>query len=328
MAANLAVPAQAQQQAADWYALLSSGDASDAQQRQWQDWLASAPDHAHAWALLEQVLQRFQGLPPAVAKATLHTPALDRRATLKLLATVLAVGGAATAGMQTPAWRREFADLNTGTGQRKSWTLSDGTHLHLNARSAVDVQFDAQQRRLRLHRGEIMVTTGHDSQRPLWQRPLGQRPLWVETSQGLITTLGTRFMVSARDDEVDVSLFEGQLDVQPFGAPAQHVLAGQAARLQRNRAPLITPLGAHVAAWEQGLIFAEGMPLDRYLAHLAQYRPGLLGCDAAAARLRVSGVFALAESDRLLAQLQDILPVRVRYFSRYWVRVEALTPAV
>lgn len=318
MAANLTVPAHAQQQAADWYVLLSSGEASDTQQRQWQDWLASAPDHAHAWALLEQVLQRFQGLPPDVAKATLHTPALDRRATLKVLATVLVVGGAATAGLQTPAWRREFADLTTGTGQRKSWTFSDGTHLHLNARSAVDVQFDAQQRRLRLHRGEIMVTTGHDA----------QRPLWVETSQGLITTLGTRFMVGARDDQVDVSLFEGQLDVQPFGAPAQHLQAGQATRLQRNLAPLITPLGAHVAAWEQGLIFAEGMPLDRYLAHLAQYRPGLLGCDAAAARLRVSGVFALADSDRLLTQLQDILPVRVRYFSRYWVRVEARTSAV
>lgn len=318
MAANLSAQAQAQQQAADWYALLSSGEVSDAERNQWQAWLASAPEHARAWTLVEDVVLRFQGLPPAVAQATLQTPALDRRAALKLLAALLAVGGAAAAGVQTPVWRREFADLTTGTGQRNAWTLSDGTHLHLNARSAVDVQFDAQQRRLRLHRGEIVVSTGHDA----------QRPFVVETAQGLITALGTRFMVSARDDEVDVSLFDGLLDVQPFGAGVKRLQAGQATRVQRNLAPLITPLNPHVAAWEQGLIFAEGLTLDRYLAHLAQYRPGLLSCDAAAARLRVSGVFALVESDRLLAQLQDILPVRVRYFSRYWVRVEALTSAV
>lgn len=311
--------ALAQQQAADWYALLSSGEVSDAEHHAWHAWRGAAPEHAQAWALVEEVVQRFQGLPPTLAHATLDTPALDRRAALKLLGVLLAVGGAATAGLQLPTVRRELADLSTGTGQRHRWTLADGTRLHLNARSAVDVLFDAQQRRLRLYRGEALIDTGHAA-------AYAQRPFLVETGQGLIKALGTRFVVSERDDEVSVSLFEGVLEVQPFGAPVQRLLAGQATRLLRNSAAVITPLDPHVAAWEQGLIFAEGMPLGRYLMHLGQYRTGVLSCDAGAARLRVSGVFALQDSDRLLAQLQDILPVRVRYFSRYWVRVEAIGP--
>lgn len=308
--------ALAQQQAADWYALLSSGEVSEAEQQQWRAWHDAAAEHAQAWALVEDVLQRFQGLPPALAQTTLQTPALDRRAALKLLGVLMAVGGAATAGLQVPAVRRELADLSTGTGQRHSWTLADGTRLHLNARSAVDVLFDAQQRRLRLHHGEVLIDTGHTA-------AYVQRPFLVQTGHGVIKALGTRFVVSERNDEVDVSLFDGVLELQPFAAPVQRLLAGQATRLQRGRAAVITPLDPHVAAWEQGLIFAEGMPLERYLMHLAQYRTGVLSCDAGAARLRVSGVFALQDSDRLLAQLEHILPVRVRYFSRYWVRVEA-----
>ncbi|MFJ5483594.1 FecR domain-containing protein [Pectobacterium actinidiae] len=310
----------AQQQAAEWYALLSSGEVSEIERTQWNNWLRAAPEHAQAWALVEDVVLRFQGLPPAVAHATLQNPALDRRAALKLLGVLLTAAGAAMVGRQIPVVRSEFADLSTGTGERNTWTLNDGTHIHLNARSALDVLFDAQQRRLRLYRGEVLVETGHAP-------PHSQRPLVVETGQGLIKALGTRFMVSERNDKVDVSLFEGVLEVQAFGAPAQRLRAGQTVRLHRNSASAITPLDPHVAAWEQGLIFAEGMPLKRYLMQLAPYRNGVLTCDAAAAKLRVSGVFALFDSDRLLAQLEDILPVKVRYFSRYWIRVEATTTA-
>jgi transmembrane sensor len=313
--------AQAQQEAAQWYALLSSGEVSQAERNAWQAWLNGAQEHAQAWALVEDVVQRFQALPPALAHSTLQTPRLDRRAALKLLGVLLAMGGAAATGLQIPAVRQELADLSTGTGQRNQWTLADGTRLHLNARSAVDVLFDAQQRRLRLYRGEVLVETGD-------KPPYAQHPLRLETGQGVIQAQGTRFVVSERNDEVEVSLFEGVLDLHPFGAPTQRLRAGQAARLQRGSASLITPLDPHVAAWQQGLIFAEGMPLERYLMHLAQYRPGVLTCDAAAAQLRVSGVFTLLDSDRLLAQLADILPVKVRYFSRYWVRVEATAPVV
>lgn len=311
----------AQQEAAHWYAVLSSGEVSDLDRRQWQAWCGAAPENARAWSLVEEVVSRFQGLPPALAQTALDTPALDRRAALKLLGGLCVTGGALAAGMKTSVWEREFADFTTGTGEVRAWTLADGSRLNLNARSAVDVLFDARQRLVRVYRGEVMIETSHTM-------PLAQRPFLVETEQGVIRALGTRFMVSARDRDVEVSLFEGALEVRPFGAAVQHLRAGEATRLQRSKTSLIYPRDPHAAAWEGGLIFADGMPLDLYLKQLAQYRPGILSCDSAAASLRVSGVFELADSDRLLARLQGILPVRVRYFSRYWVRVEAFTTRV
>lgn len=313
--------ASAQKEAAYWYAVLSSGEVSDLERHQWQAWLGAAPEHARAWAQVEEVVARFQGLPPALAQTALDTPALDRRAALKLLGVLCVTGGALAAGMNTSVWEREFAEFTTGTGEVRSWTLADGSRLSLNARSSVDVQFGARQRLVRVYRGEILIETGHSM-------PLAQSPFLVETEQGLIRALGTRFMVSARDHEVEVSLFEGGLEVQPFGAAVQRLRAGEATRLQRSKTSLIHPQDPHAAAWERGLIFADGMPLNLYLKQLARYRSGILSCDSVAATLQVSGVFELADSDRLLARLQKILPVKVRYFSRFWVRVEALKTVV
>ncbi|WP_412460824.1 FecR domain-containing protein [Pseudomonas sp. SC11] len=307
--------ALAQRQAADWFALLSSGEAGEHERRQWLDWRQAAPVHEAAWCQVEEVVSRFQSLPPALAQHTLNAPALDRRAALKLLATLLAIGGAAAAGMRSELAQQTFADLSTGAGERRSWTLPDHTHLHLNARSAASVQFEGRRRQIRLYSGDFMFQV---------QGRSDLHPLQITTEHGRVEAEAARFMVSQRAGRVAVSLFEGALRLQPDTAPWQALGAGQSALLQPGRGVSLGPLQPQVAAWERGLVFAEGMPLRHYLAQLAPYRTGLLSCDAVAGRLRVSGVFSLDHSDRLLAQLPDILPVRVRYFSRYWVRVEAL----
>ncbi|WP_050577285.1 FecR domain-containing protein [Pseudomonas cremoricolorata] len=309
--------ALAQRQAADWFALLSSGDASASDHRQWGVWRAAAPEHEAAWQQVEALLSRFQGLPPALAQSTLLTPALDRRAALKLLAALLAVGGAAAAGVRSDFYQQTFAEFSTGTGQRRQWTLADGTQLHLNARSAAEAAFDHGQRHLRLHGGDFLIDTAPWPAHP-------QRPLQVDTTQAQLRAEAARFVVSQHQAQVQISVLHGALQVKPTSAPWVRLLAGQALLLQPGRAAVPMALDAHVAAWQQGLVFADGLPLRQYLTQLAAYRAGVLSCDEAAGRLRISGVFALAHSDRLLAQLPDILPVRVRYFSRYWVRVEAL----
>ena len=42
------------------------------------------------------------------------------------------------------------ADVRTGTGERRTVTLADGSELLLNAQSAADIQFDPQRRLVRL----------------------------------------------------------------------------------------------------------------------------------------------------------------------------------
>ena len=64
---------------------------------------------------------------------------------------------------------------------------------------------------------------------------------------------------------------------------------------------------------------ASQMRLDDFLAELSRYRRGRLGCDPAIAGLRVSGVYPLDNTDRVLAALTSALPVEVHTFTRYWV---------
>ncbi|MDP1051476.1 FecR family protein, partial [Klebsiella quasipneumoniae] len=84
------------------------------------------------------------------------------------------------------------------TGEIRHVTLSDGTRLDLNSDSAVGLRFSATERRIRLIRGEILLTSGHDP----------HRPLIVETAAGDVQALGTRFAVRELNDGSRVDLYE------------------------------------------------------------------------------------------------------------------------
>ena len=69
--------------AAQWLALLESGGASDEDHARLQHWRSSDSRHENAWQKIQQLRQRFAGLPPALAMATLDRPDPARRAALK-----------------------------------------------------------------------------------------------------------------------------------------------------------------------------------------------------------------------------------------------------
>lgn len=70
------------------------------------------------------------------------------------------------------------------------------------------------------------------------------------------------------------------------------------------------------------MLIASDWRLEDFLAELSRYRPGRLVCDEQVADLRLSGAFHLNDTDVVLENLANTLPVRLRYLTRYWVRVE------
>ena len=85
---------------------------------------------------------------------------------------------------------------------------------------------------------------------------------------------------------------------------------------------------AEAGAWLDGLIVTRNMRLGDFLAEVARYRPGFLSCAADIADLRLSGVFRLEDTDRLLAVLPQTLPVRLHQRTRWWVRAARPAPAM
>lgn len=298
-------------QAVDWYVRLHDSAANDNTRAAWQAWLGSDPQHAQAWARIERLQQRMGGVPAGMVTGTFEQARLQRRAALKTLALLLGVGVAGWQGYRVSPWS---ADYVTRVGQRRQLTLADGSRLDLDTDTRVDVRFDGAQRLIVLRHGEILVETARDS-----------RPLSVETAEGRILALGTRFAVRQDDGLTRVTVEAHVVEVRPRLTPQQvtRVEAGQALSFGADNVGPVHPAPLGATAWTQGMLVAVDLRLGDVLAELARYRPGYLGCAEQVAKLRLTGAFALDDSDAALANLEDSLPVRVRRLTRYWVRVEA-----
>ncbi|EHK67690.1 FecR domain-containing protein [Achromobacter arsenitoxydans] len=310
--------------AADWLTLLMSGEAGDEQQDQWRQWRQAHVDHEAAWQHVEAVTGRMKLLERAPAYTALSSYAASsrpssagrRRATRMLLWGGMAVGAGLLAS-RTSAWRTSMADLRSGTGERRNFTLDDGTQLTLNTDSAVNVRFDANQRRIQLVAGEIMIATRHG---PGQSDP---RPLLVATAEGSIRSLGTRFTVRQRADRTSVAVLESAVEIFPWAGSggARLLRAGEQTQFSRDAVDAPRSADDHAQAWARGQLVADEQRLDDFLAELDRYRRGVLRVDPRIAGLRLSGVFPLADTDRILDTLPSVLPVRVEWRTRFWATV-------
>lgn len=297
-------------QAVDWHVRLNDSTVSDITREQWQLWLASDPQHAEAWQRIEQFQQRLGQAPKGLAMATLEQARQERRAALKLFSLLLGAGVVGWQGYQASPWG---ADYVTRIGQRREFTLNDGTRLMLDTDSRVDVRFDQQQRLIILRQGEILIETAKDA-----------RPLSVQTAEGRALALGTRFAVRQGAGLTRVTVEAHAVEVQPRLALTQtpRVQAGQTLSFTADSIGPLLPTSSQALAWTRGILVVVDWRLADVVAELSRYRNGYLGCSPEVANLRLSGSFLLNDSDGVLANLEVSLPVRLRRLTRYWVRVE------
>lgn len=321
------IPPHVARTAVHWLLELSSGDASNAEltHRQWQRWHDADPLHAQAWQRIAQVDGQLRGVPAPVAMQTLAAPGLSRRHAVRLAVLITAGAGGLLAvresGVGLQAWQQASADWATAAGEQREAVLADGTQLRLNTASAVDLQYTASERLIVLRAGEILIQSAPDpTPDPVSGKP---RPLRVRTNEGMTRAIGTRFTVRQHDGFTSVAVLDGIVELQPRAdaSSVQRLSAGQTghftdAEAQRDTAPLDA-----AAAWTEGMLVADNMPLDEFIAELARYRPGLLRCAPEASQLRVSGSYPLADTDLVLHALTRSLPVRISSRTRWWVTV-------
>lgn len=306
--------------AAEWFARLDPHGADAAQGRlRWQQWLAQDPRHRAAWAYVEAVNADFGRLPGSVAHAALRAPTRSRRRALASLAAFGATGMGAWFATRPPAWpdaQAVIAQART-RGQVRALALADGAHAWLNADTDIAIDNSAAMRLIILRGGEIVIASGQKT-------GAAKRPLVVDTPQGRVQALGTRFSVRAVDDgSTQVAVFEGAVRITPNapGSVVQILSAGEQTEFSARQVAAVSPASAARQAWVDGLLIADNMRLDAFLRELARHRPGHLGCDPGVAALRLDGVFPLGDTDRVLAMLAQTLPVEVRRTTDWWVTV-------
>ncbi len=308
--------------AAMWLTQLMSGEMGAQDRQRWMAWRAERPEHERAWQHIESARSRMSALNGALASRALTAAGDVRKARRRMIVGPLLLLGGAGAGwrlLRSEAAQQLAADLRTPAGEQRRVTLEDGSRIMLNTDTAVDVVFDPSRRVLRLVAGEVLIETSHQS--PDSGRP-DHRPFIVQTREGAIRALGTRFIVRQHDGSTSVAVLESAVEVTPAAS-------GEASRVQAGERLVFTggatgrrePLDPQADAWTRGQLIAADARLGDFIAELGRFRRGVLRCDPAVADLRFSGVFPVHDTDRILAMLPNSLPVAVRRRTAYWVTV-------
>ncbi len=310
-----AMPPSCLEMAVHWYVQLHDGAVKESQRQAWQSWLAASPDHARAWARVEKLQRQLRGVPLDLAMPVLTQAGVERRLAMKSLLVFAGLGLAGVGYEFSPLG----ADYCAGTGQLRHVLLPDGSRLDLNTDTQVDVHYSSTERLITLRHGEIRLLTAPDRLVPV------PRPLSVVTPHGRVRALGTDFNVRLGEKATAVTVLDHAVEVRSRLTPniAQRLNAGEQLQFDARQVGAVQAADSNVSAWSRGMLVAIDWRLGDFVTELSRYRPGHLSCAPQVAELRVSGAFTLNDTDAVLANLVASLPVQLRSFSRYWVRVEA-----
>lgn len=323
------VTGDALDQALQWFVILASGEVTPAQRKAFATWLGANPVHARQWEAVSRFQGMLQGMPSQAAGQALRSRGgrgAARTSRRQVLALLLVAGAGALCYDRRHAYLALTADQRSAVGERREWVLPDGSRLVLDSDSAVDIRFADGLRRMVLRRGAIMVETAHLA---AW----AEQPFYVDTAQGRVQALGTRFVVRQEASpgwrqagRSRVEVMAGAVRITPARNAAGSALVGQGQQAVFDDVTVgrVAALDPNAQAWTQGMLIARERPLGDLLAELGRYRPGLLQVDDEVAQIPVNGVFPLEDTDRVLAALEHAFPIRIQRHTRYWTRVVAV----
>jgi transmembrane sensor len=289
------------------------GEIDETERQSIYAWVAADPRHAVAFARMEAAWEagaRLRASPPPIDDTPANEDALPRVSPSRRALVGGFVAATVIAGAATAAWRytRDVELYRTRLGERRVIILSDGSRIHLNTASTVEVAMERRRRRIHLVRGEALFEVAHDP----------KRPFLVDAGSARLRAVGTAFNVRIRDTLVELTVTEGIVAVAQNGAhvretPAPHIVAGDGAVI-RSGAVAPTVLNSDLlrqrTAWQDGVIELDGESLPQAVEEFNRYRtrPIIVG-DPRLANLRVGGRFEVDEADKFLTAVEGSFPI-------------------
>lgn len=329
--------------AAHWYLVLHDGDPSPAQREAFLGWLRASPRHVAEYLAVADL---HGDLPDAARRLPVSSARLSEQALhddgvvvpLRLAAQarpsrshlpprrhglrgwavaaslLLALGlGAAWLGRPPAA---AAAQRHAATTAPRELMLPDGSRVSLDRGAAIEVAFDASERRIVLLHGNALFDVQHDP----------ARPLSVQLGGIVLHDVGTVFSVHRDAAGADVTVLSGRVQLRPpaprwfaHWRPAPALLAdlhgGERARM--DGAGGIAGVDTHAdlaeaTAWLPDQATLHDLPLAEVARRFNAYTATPLAIeDPALAARRVSGVFHLRAPEAFLAYLGSLPGVRI-----------------
>lgn len=292
------------EQALDWLLSIRASPDDPMLRLERDAWLARDEAHRSAYQRAEKVWLLTGDVPPvhadqwndgALPADSLHPPRVrpSRRRAIGLAAGALA---ASLALAVAPAVKvRLQADHRTGTGETRIVTLSDGSVAHLDAQSAVAVDFTPAGRKVRLLEGQAFFDVAGDA----------ARPFTVAADEVAVTVIGTSFNVKLSDDAVSVSVRSGTVAVEIADGIAHQGRREPARLMPGERLTLVRTTGSvvrdavapdQISAWRGGRLVVDGATVAEVIDAVRRYHTGLILLrDTDLGARKVTGVFDLMD---------------------------------
>lgn len=302
----------------EWMVSLSSGEVSEAVIQEHAQWLKADPNHMLAWQKLQQNLaptsevlasnQSSQHI--AASRAALKSP--KRRNFIKNSVIVFGSGSIAYMSNRNFPILEVMADAYTATGERKTVRLADGSTVTLNARSAIDVSFTDTQRNIFLRTGECIVDV----------KPDIDRPFSVETKQGKVRALGTRYLVKQDQDRSFAHVLLHHVEVNIQNGKSQQLQSGESIWFDSQAFYGVQKNSDAIAAWAEGVLDIRDQTMEEVINAIRPYRKGFIRLSPQVQNLRVYGVFPLDDIDHIFKSLAETFPIKLNHYGPWLVVIE------
>lgn len=296
-------------QAREWFVTNQSGAVSIEQRQAFERWHRQ-PEHQQAYARYQQLwsdLGQLAGTEQgAQLRASVQPPSWLEA--LRQWWQPVSWAGAAAAGLVLALWlllpvpAPEPLLFQTAKGEVRLLTLPDGSQVTLDARSSLRFVQGEGYRNAELLSGSAFFAVARDP----------ARPFTVAAGQLQVQVLGTQFDVQRRQDQAQVSVLEGLVQVQSMAQEKVSLVAGEAVEIIRGEALKKTTLaaGESVAGWRSGRLQYRQARLADVVADVNRYYPGEIVLGSQDLRdLRVTLALRTDQADALPELLARSVPV-------------------
>lgn len=229
-----------------------------------------------------------------------------------MIAGGLCLGAAASSSLVLPELRRWRADYTTTTSEVRRIPLPDGSLATLGPDSALLLHFGPQERQLELD-GMCFFEVAADPQRPFRVNAGG-----IEA-----VALGTAYDVAEEDGFVSVSVDHGLVAVSTPASEIGRLQEGQWLRFDIDDKTFASGNQdvAEVAAWRNGLIFADKDRVATIVQRISRWKLGkVIIADTSLGTREISGVFDVHQPMRALEAVVQPYGGKVRQLSP-WLTV-------
>lgn len=297
------------QEAADWLVKLDTQQCSTEDLQQFEQWIQQSSKHQEIFDKLKNLTHQLGALKEQKITTDHHLIqeiVLKKKTTNMLWKGGIFVVFLSLFSLQQFSFPYWLADVHTQAQEWKTQYLIDDSQILMAGKTAYNVDYNKNNRKINLIEGNILVSVTKDS----------SRPFIVDLGDITVEALGTKFIVSYSEHDIQVNMLESKTKISSKSQQFKpFILTEGQSFIFNNDQITITKISSEIVekAWNNKKLVIYDMPLDQVLDLLEPYQKSrFIFNSKKLSHYKVSAVLPLDQADTALALLQDQLPLNIQ----------------